>query len=166
MSKLSNLKKLLPLFTIGLALATLILGTASISWADSLSEEMQDFQHFLNNHPNVAADLQRDPWLANNSHYVNNHGDFKDFLHKHPQVRRQLAANPGYALRAPYAWNRAPYGAYPPYAGRPHGVYPPYTSAPYSVYPPYASRRYGSDRPYNHRPHGDDSHYKAPSEHR
>lgn len=131
MSKLSNLKKLLPLFTIGLALATLILGTASISRADSLSEEMQDFQHFLNNHPNVAADLQRDPWLANNSHYVNNHGDFKDFLHKHPQVRRQLAANPGRVLNNSYAWDDRRYENNRRYDNR-----------------RYDSRRYDNDRPY------------------
>jgi hypothetical protein len=156
MAKLSNLNRFLPLFTIVLALAALTVGTANISWADSLNQEMRDFNHFLNGHPRIAADLQRDPSLANNSGYLHAHDNLKDFLHNHPQVRRQLAANPGYALGAPYdAWNRAPYGAYPPYASRPYGVNPPY-----------ASRRYGSYRPYNQGPHRDDSHYKAPWEHR
>jgi hypothetical protein len=175
MAKLSNLKRFLPLFTMALALAALTVGTANISWADSLNEEMRDFNHFLNEHPRIAADLQSNPSLASNSGYLHAHDNLKDFLHNHPQVRRQLAANPGYALGAPYAWNgaapygvyppysTAPYSVYPPYASRPYGVYPPATSAPYSIYPPYAGRRYGSYRPYNHRPHGDDSHDKAPS---
>jgi hypothetical protein len=146
MARLSTLNKFLPVFTVVLALAALTLGTAKISWADSLNEEMRDFNHFLNQHPRIAADLQRDPSLAYNSRYLNDHDNLKDFLHNHPQVRRQLATSSGYALGAPYAWNSAPYGVYPPYATRPYGVYPPYTTPPYSVYPPYASRRYEERR--------------------
>ena len=177
MFNLPHIKKLLPLLTLLIAMAALTLGTANVSWADSLNEEMRDFNHFLNEHPRIAADLQRDPSLANNSGYLHAHDNLKDFLHNHPQVRRQIAANPGYALGAPYAWNGRPYGVYPPYNSAPYGLYPPYNSAPYGVYPPYTaprygiyrpydSRRYGSYRPYNHRPHGDDSHDKAASEHR
>src|SRR5512143_4152641 len=147
MAKLPNLNRFLPLFTIVLALAALTLGTANISWADSLNEEMRDFNHFLNQHPRIAADLQRDPSLAYNSGYLHAHDTLRDFLHNHPQVRRQLAANPGYALGAPYGWNRAPYAVYPPYstAPAPYNVYPPYYGRPYAANPPpYAARRYGS----------------------
>jgi hypothetical protein len=176
MARLSNLNRFLPLITIVLALVALTVGTANISWADSLNEQMRDFNHFLNEHPRIAADLQRDPSLAYNSGYLHAHDNLKDFLHNHPQVRRQLAANPGYALGAPYAWNRAPYGAYPPYttapaAPAPYSVYPPYYSRPYAVYPPYASppyasRRYGSYRPYNQHPHGQSNDRREKSEHR
>ena len=159
MAKLSNLNRRLSLFTLLLALAALTIGTANISWADSLNEEMRNFNHFLSEHPRIAADLQRNPSLANNWGYLHAHDNLRDFLHNHPKVRRQLTANRGYALGAPY-------GVYPPYASRPYESYRPYSSAPYSVYPPYASRRYGSYRPYKHRPHGDDLHYKAPSERR
>ncbi|MGE5305758.1 MAG: hypothetical protein ACM3TN_20800 [Alphaproteobacteria bacterium] len=168
MARLSTLNKFLPLFTLALTLAALTLGTANISWADSLNEEMRDFNHFLNQHPRIAADLQSNPSLANNSGYLHNHDNLRDFLHNHPRVRRQLATNPGYALGAPYAWNSAPYaayppytsapyGVYPPYAGRHYGAYPPYASAPYRVYPPYAGRRYGSYRPHNQHPNGHQS---------
>jgi hypothetical protein len=166
MAKLSNLNRFLPLFTIVLALAALTLGAANISWADSLNEEMRDFNHFLSEHPRIAADLQRDPSLANNSGYLHAHDNLRDFLHNHPKVRRQLAANPASMLGAPYAWNSRPYGAYPPYASRPYGVYPPYGSGPYGVYPPYASRPYGGYRPHDYRPYAYDPRHKVPSERR
>lgn len=164
MTRFSNPMTLLPLFAFGLVLVTLTLGTATVTWAASLNDEIQHFHRFLSHHPKVAADLQRDPSLASDSRYVNHHGDFQDFLHKHPRLRRELAANPGYVLGAPYAWNSAPYSVAPPYTVAPAPVHPPYAVRPRVAYPPYATRRYGNYRPYDHRPHKDDRRHKR--EHR
>lgn len=96
---------------------SVILGTATASWADSLRNEMGDFQHFLYEHPRIAADLQRDPQLANNRRYLNDHDNLRDFLHNHPQVRRELSVNPGRAMAGSYSRNSGRYGDYRSYGG-------------------------------------------------
>jgi hypothetical protein len=110
MAKLLNLKRLFPLLTLLVAMGALTFGTAKLSWADSLREEMGDFHHFLQEHPRIASDLQRDPSLANNSRYLHDHDTLRGFLHAHPQVRRELAANPGRAMGSSYGWNSGRYG--------------------------------------------------------
>ena len=119
MTRLLNLKRWFPLFTLLIAMGALTLGTARLSWADSVREEMGDFHHFLNEHPRIASDLQRDPSLANNSRYLHDHDTLRDFLHAHPQVRRELAANPARAMGSSSGWNSGRYGNYGRYDDRP-----------------------------------------------
>jgi hypothetical protein len=110
------------------------LATATVSSADSLREEMGDFQHFMREHPRIASDLQRDPSLANNRRYLNDHDNLRDFLHNHPQVRRELSVNPGRAMAGSYGWNSGRYGDYQRY-----GDYRRYDERPW--YWPFGSRR-------------------------
>jgi hypothetical protein len=118
MAKILKLKRSFPLLTLLIAMATLTLGTARLSWADSVREEMGDFHHFLSEHPRIASDLQRDPSLANNSRYLHDHDTLRDFLHAHPQVRREIAANPARAMGSS-GWNSGRYGNYRGYEDRP-----------------------------------------------
>jgi len=126
MARLLNFKRMLPFLTLLLALGALTLGTAKVSWADSLSEEMRDFHHFLSEHPRIASDLQRDPSLANNRRYLNDHETLRDFLHNHQQVRREIAVNPARAMG--YSYGRSN----PRYDYRGYGYDPRYNSRPYS----------------------------------
>ena len=54
-----------------------------------------NFERFLDNHPNVAADFARNPALANDSQYIAKHPAFSAFLESHPIVREQLHESPG-----------------------------------------------------------------------
>jgi hypothetical protein len=56
--------------------------------------ELTSFGHFLGDHSSVAADLQRDPSLANNQEYRTSHPEFDEYLKAHPAMNQQLEANP------------------------------------------------------------------------
>jgi hypothetical protein len=146
MVNLLGINKFLAILSVLTALS-LIAGTATVSRADSLNEQIRDFQHFLNEHPRIAADLQRDPSLANNRRYLNDHENLRDFLHNHPQVRREIAVNPARAMG--YSYGRAN----PRYDYRGYGYDPRYNSRPYG---------YGYDPRYNNRGYGYDPRYNWP----
>ncbi len=111
MSSLLNLTRFVPLLALMIALTLVTLATPEVAGADSLYDEMQDFHHFMREHPRVAGDLQRDPGLANSSHYLNKHDNLRQFLRNHPGVRRELALNPGRVFDNSYAWNNHRYDA-------------------------------------------------------
>jgi hypothetical protein len=56
--------------------------------------ELTSFGHFLGDHSTLAADLQRDPSLANNQEYRTSHPELDEYLKAHPAMNQQLAANP------------------------------------------------------------------------
>ncbi len=56
--------------------------------------ELTGFGQFLGSHSNVAAELAKDPSLANNQEYVSSHPELDEYLKAHPTVSQQLAANP------------------------------------------------------------------------
>ena len=85
-----------------IAVASLTLGSARLSWADSYGQEMQEYHRFLHNHPRIAADLERDPGLASNPRYLSEHDSLRQFLHSHPQLQRQLAGYRGPGSRQTY----------------------------------------------------------------
>jgi hypothetical protein len=55
---------------------------------------LHNFHQFLVSHPNVKADLQKDPNLARDGHYMTQHPGFTQFLQTHPVVKENLAQNP------------------------------------------------------------------------
>ena len=56
--------------------------------------EFTNFGQFLGGHSDVAADLGRDPSLANNKEYLTSHPELDEYLKAHPMVSQQLAQNP------------------------------------------------------------------------
>jgi hypothetical protein len=56
--------------------------------------ELTSFGQFLGGHANVAADLSRDPSLANNREYLSSHPELDEYLKAHPTMSQQLAENP------------------------------------------------------------------------
>ena len=55
---------------------------------------MHNFHQFLVTHPNIRADLQKNPYLTRNGHYMVQHPGFSQFLQTHPGVKQYLAQNP------------------------------------------------------------------------
>jgi hypothetical protein len=56
--------------------------------------ELTSFGRFLGGHSSLAADLQRDPSLANNQEYRTSHPELDEYLKAHPAMNQQLATNP------------------------------------------------------------------------
>lgn len=56
--------------------------------------ELTNFGHFLGGHSSMAADLQRDPSLANSQEYRSSHPELNEYLKAHPDMNQQLAQNP------------------------------------------------------------------------
>jgi hypothetical protein len=56
--------------------------------------EIASFERFLDDHPRVAQDLRRNPSLANNGDYLEDHKELREFLRDHPAIREELRVNP------------------------------------------------------------------------
>jgi hypothetical protein len=56
--------------------------------------EVEGFGHFLGDHSEVASQLSRNPSLANNEEFVENHPDLQQYLKEHPGAQKQLTSNP------------------------------------------------------------------------
>jgi len=56
--------------------------------------ELALFARFLDDHPRVAQDLRRNPSLANNGDYLEDHKELRQFLRDHPGIREELRVNP------------------------------------------------------------------------
>ncbi len=139
MSSLLNLTRFVPLLALMITVTLVTLGTPQVARADSLYDEIQAFQHFMREHPRIAGDLQRDPGLANSSHYLNKHDNLRQFLRNHPGVRRELAVNPGRVFNNSYAWDRR-------YDPRDNHRYGPWDNRRYEDNHRYDNRRYDDDR--------------------
>lgn len=57
-------------------------------------ERLATLDQFLDSHPQIAADLNKNPSLVNDENYVNSHKALKDFLNDHPNVRDALKDHP------------------------------------------------------------------------
>lgn len=56
--------------------------------------ELANLDRFMDSHPEIAEQLRKDPSLADNKQFVENHPAFRDFLADHPGVREELKNNP------------------------------------------------------------------------
>jgi menaquinone-dependent protoporphyrinogen IX oxidase len=56
--------------------------------------ELSSFNEFLEDHNNIAGELSKNPSLANNQEYLENHPALQDYLKAHPQVHEELSENP------------------------------------------------------------------------
>jgi hypothetical protein len=55
---------------------------------------LASFNTFLGEHPEISQQLSKDPSLAKNDEYLENHPELREYLNAHVDVREQLAANP------------------------------------------------------------------------
>jgi phage-related protein len=73
---------------------------------DITRRELANFDAFLDKHPEIAEQLRRNPTLADNKEFVENHPALKQFLQDHPGVREQLAQDPRIFMRAENRYDR------------------------------------------------------------
>jgi phage-related protein len=57
-------------------------------------DSRREFGGFLGSRPEIAAQLSKDPSLAKNEEYLENHPELRDYLKTHSDVQQQLAQNP------------------------------------------------------------------------
>ncbi len=57
-------------------------------------DHLASFKQFLGGHADVAQDMSRNPSLAKDQGYVQNHPEFNDYLKANPGVRSDLMQNP------------------------------------------------------------------------
>jgi hypothetical protein len=61
---------------------------------DLTKQEIKTWDSFLDSHPKIAAELQKDPQRVNDPGFVSQHAELQSFLNDHPQVREELKENP------------------------------------------------------------------------
>lgn len=65
--------------------------------------ELRSFDRYLEAHPKLAKQLEHDPALANNPHFLAKHAGFRKYLNHRPRVMAQLKEDP-HAFMKHYAW--------------------------------------------------------------
>ena len=70
-------------------------------WEDRGPHPIANTDRYLNMHPEVASQLNRDPRLIDNPRYVDNHPGLHEFLATHPVARNDWKTHPyGFLNRA------------------------------------------------------------------
>ena len=57
-------------------------------------KDVKSFDQFLDKHPDIAQELQKDPQKVNDSTYVSSHPELSKWLDKHEKVRAELQKDP------------------------------------------------------------------------
>jgi hypothetical protein len=61
---------------------------------DTTQADLESFGQFLGSHSTVAEQLSKDPSLAKNEEYRENHPELQQYLSAHPRVQEELSENP------------------------------------------------------------------------
>jgi hypothetical protein len=61
---------------------------------------------FMDSHPEIAEQLQKDPSLIKNKEFVENHPSLHEFLQTHPEVREEARENPNAFMRQERRFDR------------------------------------------------------------
>jgi phage-related protein len=72
---------------------------------DMTRGELSSFNEFLEDHNKIAGELSKNPSLANNKEYLENHPVLQDYLKAHPQVHEELSENPQAFLQSSQQFN-------------------------------------------------------------
>ncbi len=67
---------------------------------DVTGAELSSFHQFMGSHDRIADELSKNPALANNQEYLENHSELRDYLKDHPQVHEELSENPASFIRS------------------------------------------------------------------
>ena len=67
---------------------------------DVTRSELSSFHDFLQGHSNIAGELAKDPSLATNHEYLENHPALRNYLQAKPQVHEELGENPQSFLKS------------------------------------------------------------------
>lgn len=58
--------------------------------------ETTRLSQFLDDHPNIQKDLNKNPYLINQAKYLKHHKELAYFLQEHPQIQNRVAEDPQY----------------------------------------------------------------------
>jgi len=61
---------------------------------DITRRDVAEMDHFLDEHPEIAQQLKKDPSLIDNRRWVSDHPALQEFLQNHPQISATFRANP------------------------------------------------------------------------
>jgi hypothetical protein len=67
--------------------------------------ELQSFDDFLKNHPELAQRVEKDPSLLANKNFIESNPALKDFYNSHPGVEQQARSNPAGFVKDTHEWN-------------------------------------------------------------
>ncbi len=73
---------------------------------DATRRELANFDAFLDKHPETAEQLRKNPTLADNKEFLQNHPALQQFLQEHSGVREQLAQDPHVFMRQENRFDR------------------------------------------------------------
>jgi hypothetical protein len=74
--------------------------------SDTTRRELACFDQFLDDHPNIAEQLRKDPSLIDNQDYERNNPELQSFLQEHPTVREEIRENPNVFMRQEDRYDR------------------------------------------------------------
>jgi len=66
---------------------------------DVTRQQLADFNTFLNDHPELAGRLKKDPSLMDNREFVDSRPELQQFLQRHPEIRAEINENPNEFMR-------------------------------------------------------------------
>src|SRR5437899_2172701 len=66
---------------------------------DITARELRIFDQYLDNHPDVAQALSRNPKLINNPDWLSKHPELKEWLENHPYASKKIRENPRAFMR-------------------------------------------------------------------
>ena len=73
---------------------------------DLTRRQLADFDRFLDNHPEVAEQVRKDPSVVNKQEFVEQHPELQEYLQQHPEIREQLSQNPNGTMRQEQRFDR------------------------------------------------------------
>ncbi len=75
--------------------------------------QLSSFHEFLEGHGNISAELSKNPSLAANQEYLENHPALQTYLKSNPQVNEELKENPQSFVKSAQSFESTPAGAMP-----------------------------------------------------
>lgn len=73
---------------------------------DITRRDIAEMDHYLDEHPEIAEQLRKDPSLIDNRRWVSDHASLQEFLQSHPQISATFRANPNLFMRDEQRYDR------------------------------------------------------------
>jgi hypothetical protein len=73
---------------------------------DITRRDIAEMDHFLDEHPEIAQQLRKDPSLIDNRKWVSDHPALQEYLQNHPQISATFRANPNLFMRDEERYDR------------------------------------------------------------
>src|SRR5580693_131720 len=85
-------------------------GRSTFSNPDLRRQQLAQMDQFLDKHPDVDAQLRKQPDLILNQTYLSQHPDLQAFINEHPQVKEEFRENPNYFMNRENRYDAATSG--------------------------------------------------------